>query len=171
LPHDIGTGGCLGEKGCPTRKTLGQEKQTKTKTQEMKTLERSTVKEISVDIMEALKAVALKHGVQFSYKGGNFSPTSANYRIEAAVIADGGVVITAERRDFPLYANMFGLKPEWLDKSFVHGSDTFTIIGLSTRKSKNPVMAKSSRNGKTYVFPANTVAILMNSQHPTPITA
>ena len=132
----------------------------------MKTLERSTVKDLSADIMEALKAVALKHGVQFTSKGCTFSSTNANYRIEAAVLGAGGVAETRERTDFPRYAGLFGLKPEWLDKSFVHGPNTFTIIGLATRKSKQPVLAKQHTNGKTYVFPANTVAALMNTQHP-----
>jgi len=137
----------------------------------MKTLDRNTVKTISEDIMEALKAVSLKHGVQFSYKGGTFSTTSAKLRIEAAVVGDGGVVITSERRDFPVYAKMFGLQPEWLDKTFVHGNASYTITGLSTRKRTNPVNCRNERTGKTYVFPANTVAALMNSQTKIPTTA
>ena len=137
----------------------------------MKTLERSTVRDLSADIQAALQAVALKHGITFTPKGCTFSSTSATFRIEAAVIGDGGVAETRERTDFPRYAGLFGLKPEWLDKSFVHGANTFTIIGIATRKSKQPVLAKQQGNGKTYVFPANTVATLMNAQHSTPVTA
>lgn len=138
----------------------------------MKTIDRNACKQLSADMLEALKAVALKHGVQFSYKGGNFSSSSANFRIEAAVVGDGGVAETADRRCFKQYASLFDLKPEWLDKSFVHGNDTFTIIGLNTRKSKNPVLGKSANNGKTYIFPANTVKTLMIAQHPsTPVAA
>ena len=131
----------------------------------MKTLDRNACKEISADMLEALKAVALKHGVQFSYKSGNFSPSSATFRIEAAVIGEGGIAETADRRCFKQYASLFQLKPEWLDMSFRHGTDTFTIIGLNTRKSMNPVLAKSANNGKTYIFPANTVNALMLTQH------
>jgi hypothetical protein len=138
----------------------------------MKTIDRNACKQISADMLEALKAVALKHGVQFSYKSGNFSSSSATFRIEAAVVGDGGVAITAERRDYPLYCSMYGLRPEWLDKSFRHGTDTFTIIGLNTRKHKNPILGKSANNGKTYIFPADTVKALMIVQHPsTPVAA
>jgi len=132
----------------------------------MKNLERSNIKDISQDMIAALQVVALKHGIQFTSKGCSFTSTSANFRIEAAVVGDGGVIETRERTDFPLYAASYGLKPEWLDKSFVHGADTFTIIGLSTRKHKQPVLAKNARNNKTYVFPNNTVSALMNIQHP-----
>jgi len=137
----------------------------------MKTLERSTVKDLTADVMEALKAVALKHSVQFTNKGCRFSSTNANYRIEASILGDSGVAETRERTDFPRYAAMFGLKPEWLDKRFVHGANTFTIIGIATRKSKNPVLCKQHTNGKTYIFPANTVATLMNVQNPTSVAA
>ncbi len=139
----------------------------------MKQIDRSTCKEISADMLEALKAVALKHGVQFTYKSGNYSSSSATFRIEAAIVGDGGIAETADRRTFKQCARLFDLKEEWLDMSFRHGTDTFTIIGLNTRKSKNPVLAKSALNGKTYIFPTNTVKALMTVQHstPTPITA
>lgn len=136
----------------------------------MKTLERSTVKDLSADIQAALQAVALKHGVKFTPKGCSFSPSNATFRIEAAVIGDGGVAETRERTDFTNYATQFGLKPEWLDKSFLHGAHNYVIVGLATRKSK-PVLATKLGTDRTYMFPANTVATLMNAQHPTPVTA
>ena len=130
----------------------------------MNSLDRNTVRDISEDMMEALKSVALKHGVQFNYKGGSYTPTNATYRIEAAIIGDGGVVETRERKEYQLYADSFGLKKEWLDQSFVQGTDKFIIIGLSTRKRKNPILCKNETNGRTYVFPVYMVKLLMDAQ-------
>lgn len=135
------------------------------------TLDRAVVREIAVDMMEALKAVALKHGIEFSYKGGSFFPSNATYRFEAALVGASGVAETRERKDYTLYAKSYNLKAEWLDKIFVHDTDTFTIIGLSTRKRKNPVLCKNSRNDKTYVFPAYMVKMLMESQNKAAVTA
>ena len=131
----------------------------------MKTFERSNLKDLREDMVAALQAVALKHGVQFTPKGCSFSPTAATFRIEAAVINEGGVAETKERQDFARYASIYGLKPEWLDKTFVYGAGNYSIVGLATRKSKAPVMAKKmGDNGRTYVFPTNVVAALMNAQ-------
>jgi hypothetical protein len=134
----------------------------------MKTLERSSVRALSEDIMEALKTVADKHGIHFASKGARFTPSNCTFKIEASVIGDNGVVESQERKDFVQYAFMYKLKPEWLDKTFVHGTDTFTITGLSTRKSKNPVLCRNERNQKTYIFPANTVAVMMYAQTQIP---
>lgn len=137
----------------------------------MNTLDRSKVRQISTDMMEALKAVATKHGIEFSYKGGSFSASNATYKLEAALIGAAGVAETRDRKDYTLYAATYGLNAEWLDKTFVHGTDTFTIIGLSTRKRKNPILCQNNKTGKTYVFPAHTVKMLMVSQAQAAITA
>ena len=126
---------------------------------------RDNARTISADMMEALKAVALKHGIQFSQKSGSFSGTHATFKIEAAVVTANGVAETAERTSYIAFCHQYGLHKEWLDKTFIHGTDTFTIIGLNTRKSKNPVMCKSSHNGKTYIFPPLTVKALMLVQN------
>lgn len=136
----------------------------------MKTLDRSTAGEISKDVMEALKAVALKHGVQFTQKGGSFSPTSLTLRIEAAVIGDGGVAETRERKAFSMWAGNYQLKPEWLDQTFASGTHTYKITGLATRKSKNPILCQRLDDNKTYIFPADIVKLRMEAQTKTPTT-
>src|SRR6185503_3693659 len=122
----------------------------------MNTLDRISARVISEDMMEAIKSVALKHRVQFNYKGGSYSSTSATYRIEAAIIGAGGVAEIRERRDYKRYAEGYGLKLEWLDQTFMQGTKKFTIVGLSTRKSKNPILCKNEVD-KTYVFPVYLV--------------
>ena len=132
----------------------------------MKTLERSTVKAISEDMMTALQAVALKHGVHFSYKGGRFSSSNCLFKVEAAVITDGGTAETRERTAFKLQASYFQLKPEWLDKTFSFGGDDYTIIGLNVKAYKAPVLATQASNGKTYKFKADHVKMMMLAQNP-----
>jgi len=131
----------------------------------IKSIDRTTARQISADINTAIQSVATKYGISLKDKGCRFSATNATFKIEAALIGAGGVVVSRERDDYKLYGFMYNLNPSWLDKSFNHGSDAFTIIGLSTRKRKNPVLAKSAKNGKTYIFPANLVKTLMEAEN------
>jgi len=129
----------------------------------MKTLDRPAVKLIADDIMEALKAVAAKHNIVFSYKGGNFTASNCTYKVEAAVVGESGAVASREYEQYKQYCNMYNLKPEWLDQTFKLAGDTFTIIGLNPRKHKNPVLCKKASNGKTYIFTPDDVRLRMQS--------
>ena len=127
-------------------------------------IDRDTCRLLASEIEAAVQAVATKHGVQIKAKGGSFTDTSYTMKLEVAVLGDGGVAVTQERTSFLRLAGLYGMKPEWIDQSFVHGRDKFIIVGLNTRKSKRPVLCKSTANGKTYIFEATTVARLMNAQ-------
>jgi hypothetical protein len=129
----------------------------------IKTFDRTNLRALSADINAALQAVATQYGISLSYKSARFSPSNAAIKIEAAVLSASGKVESRERVDFTQYAFMFNLNPSWLDKTFKHGGDTYTITGLATRKRKNPVLALSSRNNKTYIFPADTIKVLMEA--------
>jgi len=129
----------------------------------IKTFDRTNLRNLTTDISEALKTVATKYGISLTYKGARFSPSNATIKLEAAVIGASGVAESRERKDFTTYASMYNLNPAWLDKLFVHGGESFKITGLSTRKRKNPVLCVSQRNNKTYIFPADTVKVLMEA--------
>ncbi len=139
----------------------------------IKTFDRTTCGLVKADVMDALKAVALKHGIQFNAKAGTYNPDGTNFsfKLEAATIGDNGIAETPERTNFQRLAGMYGLQAEWLDKTFRHGDDTMTIIGLNTKKHKNPVLCKSKVNGKTYIFPANAVEAFMVAQTNSSVVA
>jgi len=122
-----------------------------------------SAKEIRDDVLSALNDVATKHGVQFTYKGGNFTSTSFLFKIEAATIEDNGTVVNRERENYGLYCHRYGLKPEWLDRTFISfgSSDMFTIIGINPRKHVNPVICRNERTKKNYVFPATAIKTFM----------
>jgi hypothetical protein len=130
----------------------------------MKSMDRPLAHSISADMMEALKAVALKHGVEFRNKGGSLSSTNVTFRIEAAVVGATGVAETRERSDFPRYCHMYNLKKEWLDATFNHMGTEYTITGLNTRKHKNPVLVKRNKDGKGFIFPDTTIKMIMEAK-------
>lgn len=116
---------------------------------------------ITADVLAALGEVATKHGVSFSNKGGNFSEGSLTMRLEAAVVNADGSVNSRSAQSFTTMAALYNLKPEWLNEKFTSGGLEYTIIGLNTRRSKNPVECRQTRNGKTYIFKTDSIRRLM----------
>jgi hypothetical protein len=127
-------------------------------------IDRATCKVLREEMEAALQAVATKHGIQIKSKNGSFSPTMFTLKFEASVIGTGGVAETQERQAYKQLCQVYGLKAEWLDKTFNHGTDTYTVVGLNTRKHKRPVLCKQTGNGKTYCFEDKLVTMLMAAQ-------
>lgn len=127
-------------------------------------MDRQNAKVLAQDMLAALESVAQKHGVKFSQKSGNYTGTTLTLRIEAAILNADGVAETRERKDYTLYCNLYDLKPEWLDATFPANGTTYQIVGLNTRKHKNPVLAKRTDNGKIYIFPADIIKLRMAMQ-------
>lgn len=101
----------------------------------------------------ALKDVAARYGVTVRYRGGRFTDTMA--ALKAEFVVEGAEPQGAA--DFRRLADVFGLKPEDLGRTFRSGGQTFTVVGLAPRKSKYPILATNAA-GKTYKFTADGVA-------------
>ena len=120
-------------------------------------LTKTTMKQIRLDIEEALNAVAQKHGIKFTPGNATFSADSFRMKLEANVVQANGTVETKEAKAFKREAYRFGLKPEMLGKRLMTKCGTeLTITGLNTRAYANPVCAVGV-NGKTFKMPAGTV--------------
>ena len=128
------------------------------------TITKDLLRDIREDIATALKSVGEKHGVMITPRNASFTPQTATMKIEIAVIGDGGVVENKDRTNYTLYCGSYGLKPEWLDKTFVSGTTAYQIVGLAVRRSKNPVVVNRVSDGKTFIFPDHLVKLLMEVQ-------
>jgi hypothetical protein len=127
----------------------------------LKTLDTDTVKIIQANVLLALEEIEQNYGISFSSKGARFSPSSCVFKIEASIVDDSGVAKNIEREDFSIYASMYGLNPQDLDKVFAINGDPYQIAGISPRKPKYPVIAVKLSNGKKYKFSAMTVKNLL----------
>lgn len=116
---------------------------------------------ITNDVLAALGEVAKKHSVTFSNKGGSYSTGNVTMRLEAAEVNPDGTVNSRNAQTFKTMAPMYGLKPEWLNGKFLSGGLEYTIIGLNTRRSKNPVECRQTKNQKIYIFKADSIQRLM----------
>ena len=112
----------------------------------MKELSVREIENISREVMQAVKAISLKYGVEVRDGGGRYSSVSFRKSIEFFVPA------SAEGIDLPLcvdqkivnaYKSMsrvYGLNPEWLNKTFTANGEEFRVVGLDTKKPKNCVI-------------------------------
>ena len=122
-------------------------------------MDHKQVREIGDEIEAAVAEIAKRHGFAVA-KGvrGTFDATGCKYTVDIRQIAEDGKVQTQERANFSAYADMFGLQPDDLGKTFTSQGRTYTIEGIAPRRPKYPVVAKRD-DGKTFKFPAETVAM------------
>jgi hypothetical protein len=103
------------------------------------------------DLEAALAGVAKKYGVSLNLGAGRFSSDNVTFKLEGAVIRAEGVV-TKEAAAFKSYAEIWGLEPGDLGKTFVQGRKTFQIVGAKPSSHKYPILAKELGTNKSYKF-------------------
>lgn len=123
-------------------------------------IDKKRAKEISEAVEAALQAVAERFGVTVSVRGGKFTETSLDLPISFAVVAENGVAMTREARDFQHNAPLLGLEPTDLGKTFSHGGHVFTITGLAARSRSKPIVATRD-DGRVYKWETRSVLLLL----------
>jgi hypothetical protein len=128
-------------------------------------IDRNTVRLLRQEILDALKPLESKHGVSFSGDNARFGSTYVSFKIQAAITSSDGTVASKERTNFKELGSFYGLKPEWLDKDFTYHDRHYTIMGLNSRRSKNPVIVKRD-DDKDFVMPADLIVRRMGGTLP-----
>ena len=91
----------------------------------------------------AVKMVAEEHGINGIVKNARYERDGSmvSIGIDFTRVNANGVVETKERNDYLAYAEMEGMKTEWIDKKFSHPQHgAFSIIGYKPRSQKYPVL-------------------------------
>lgn len=108
---------------------------------------KTTLTAFRVDFADAVKELENKYGVAIQMKKIGYSSDDFSAKIEVKNKDSQGEIIDST---FATYASLFGLDPSWQGKSFIGGTGkTLKVIGLNTRRSKNPVELQGA-DGKTY---------------------
>lgn len=98
-------------------------------------------------------------GISVNLGNASFDNVSANIKISIVDIGEGGKVVDLRKTDWDRYAEMHGLKKEWLGQNLTMNGREYKIVGLDVKKRKNPVIVES--NGKTFVVPVENVVLRM----------
>lgn len=129
------------------------------------TLTTDDVSNVSDEIMEAVRRVASKHGLQVAQRGISLKEHSVSTKIELVPIKNkkNPLVNTKEGQEFTKYASSkYKLKPEFLGKEFTMGKRTYTVLGANPAGRKYPIIASDER-GRRWRFPAKDVAAAFRS--------
>jgi hypothetical protein len=118
---------------------------------------RDEVKTLTPALQAKLNEIGAALGVKLTLGRCTFGDT-ATYKLEAAPLKADGTADTKEMIEFRRWAALFGLKPEYLGKTF-RGRDgrKFTVKGLNPKAPKRPVIADRD-DGLTFCFPAPVIA-------------
>jgi hypothetical protein len=123
----------------------------------MNQITRSNLKILQGEIEETLTALGEKLGVKFTPGNAKFSPTSATFKLEVAIINPDGTAETKVRTDFKRYATVCGMKPEWLDQQITSQGKPYKILGLMPNSHKYPVLVECLRSGRNFKLMADSV--------------
>lgn len=131
-----------------------------------KTIDRALLRKIREDVDAELAALSKKHGVLLFLGNARFTATEANFKLGVKV-TDASVIDTvatgavdsrhaSAANDYAAQAKLYGMKPEWLNKQFMHNGSALTVVGLLPNKRKNNVLVMGSGGGK-YIMPPSDV--------------
>lgn len=109
--------------------------------------DRNTVKNLRSDIDSALAILSKKYGIEISAGNATFTASNVTYKVQAAVKADSGVVMTKEAIDFNFNANIYHFDFKLGQKINLQGKE-YIISGWKARAQKNPITV--TREGRTY---------------------
>lgn len=101
---------------------------------------------------------------EFSFRLGNatFSKNNVTFKLEVNTINQDGTINTKEASDFKLCAPMYGLSPDNLGSTFIHKGQEYTIVGLSVRSRKYPIICE--KEGNSYKFATETIKKCLENQ-------
>jgi len=125
---------------------------------------KSNLADVRSAINTSLNDVADHFGITLEIGNISFQDNRFSTKITANIVSEDGVVQTREREDFTRYAKtLCDLDPDWLDKSYTNGGNTYKITGLKTKATKNKIMLECS-DGRGYVAPAEMVKRMMERE-------
>ena len=104
------------------------------------TITKQLLKDLRVDIDEALKPIAQKYGIEIQSGRGVYGGLEGHLKILFKTTNEEGDDQRAI--DYKRFASLYNLKEEWLGKTMKYGSDSYTIMGLDTNKRKKVLVVK-----------------------------
>lgn len=123
-------------------------------------------KEITKEFLEdfrpqlnyALQELGEKHGLKITTGGASYSDTFFSIKLEGSVVAEEGVATTKDQIAFKNNAELYGLSPDDLFKTFEAHGKVYEVWGLRPRAKSYPIIAKRVGSTQKFKFGAETVA-------------
>ncbi len=125
-------------------------------------MDQNRAQELSGIIMKVLTESKELEGLEFRMAGGRLGLTECTFNVQVLEPQPDG--LTPEGRTFRDRSIDYGLRAEWLSRTFVGPSgDRYQIVGLRTSARQYPVLAVRVRDGKLYKFSVYQIRMAMES--------
>lgn len=125
---------------------------------ELKEFDRTVVRQIQDEVMEAVKKVGEKWGLRIDELKGGFTERTFDLAMRLAP-GEGDGRDPAER-EFAEHAGLFGLVAEDYQRPFVSGKKPYRLVALKPRNPKYPVIGVTPE-GKRFKFPREVLKNLI----------
>ena len=123
----------------------------------MATLNRDEVRKIIQEIKTALVPICQKWELTLANDSGRFEPTSLRVTLELACLSADGENLS-EKRDWDVYARLYGVKPEDRGKVIVYSDmRRYKLVAIEPKRSRYPFVGEDQGNGKRYKLTAEGV--------------
>ena len=113
-------------------------------------IDKVTARLLGKEAEEVLRAVAEKHGLTLTSKGGSYSPSDTTVKFVFAVSG-------ADKEVFERYCKFYDLTANDFHAEFKMSGKTFRITGINTRAPKFAILIEDVKTGKGYKCPTNSV--------------
>lgn len=108
------------------------------------------IRDLRIDIDNALAAVATKHGISLTAGNASFTDNTATIKVNVALLI-GGKVATKEQETLKLYQKMLGISDEQMTREFTLGTKRFVLEGYKTSRTSKPFVICEVGTGRFYV--------------------
>lgn len=109
--------------------------------------DKEIVKAIQSRVLEFSKELAEMYGLRFQKCNTSYNEFEMNFKIVFHTTNDEGMDIYQDT--YLKYAEIYGLKEEWLGKEIKVNAIKLTIRGLDLKKKKYPIVLRNAR-GRQY---------------------
>lgn len=113
-------------------------------------------RQVSAEVIAALKAVGDKFGIDFRTNGGNIGAGGGMIKLEVN-LRDSASGKSQAKIMWDAYCHLYGLAKEDFGAIFHTGRDAYKITGINRSAPKYPIMGERLGDRKGFKFPASTV--------------
>jgi hypothetical protein len=109
------------------------------------------LRDLRIDIDNALAAVATKHGISLTAGNATFTENTATIKLNAALLV-GGRVATKEQENLKLYQGLLKISDEQMTQEFTLGSKRFVLDGYkNSGRTTKPFVIREVGSDRLYV--------------------
>jgi hypothetical protein len=120
-------------------------------------IDRSVLRDLQQQILDALKGIEKSTGVKFSFGAGRYMEDNATLKLIVSTVSKGGEVNSPDKSLFEVYASSHGLKSTDFGREFTYGGQKYKLVGYKPKSYRFPFIGEKVSTGKRFKFPESVI--------------